>query len=74
MDMEIALLIGALGILGFAANRWGVDSRDADVSLFKAPNSPAREMLVAFDEPSCSTEICCRPRRAHLRLRLHRAA
>ena len=74
--MEVALLIGSLGILGIAANRWGVDSRDSDVSLFKAANPAAREMLLAFDDGrECPKAISTRRQpRAHLRLRLHRAA
>ena len=74
--MEVALLIGSLGILGIAANRWGVDSRDSDVSLFKAANPGAREMLLAFDDGRGSAKAISTQRqpRAHLRLRLHRAA
>lgn len=72
--MEVALLIGSLGILGVAANLWGVDSRDSDVSLFKRACPPARETLVAWDEPAAQPVAIPRSRpRAHLRLRLHRA-
>ncbi len=73
--MEVALLIGSLGILGVAANLWGVDSRDSDVSLFKCPCPPARETLLAWNEatPGPAVAIPCSRPRAHLRLRLHRA-
>jgi hypothetical protein len=75
MAMEIALLIGSLGLLGIAANRWGVDTRDSGVSLFEAPNQGACEMLVALDEPVlCPTAIPNQRTRAHLRLTLHGAA
>jgi hypothetical protein len=75
MNMEIALLIGSLGILGIAANRWGVDSRDSDVSLFESGRPHACEMLVAIDEPVLCPEMIPNQRtRSHLRLTLHGAA
>jgi hypothetical protein len=74
MMMEVALLLGSLGVLGIAANRWGADSRDSDVSLFKSPNPPARETLVCMSEADEEpASIAYRRPRAHLRLRLHRA-
>ena len=73
--MEIALVLGSLGLLGIAANRWGADSRDSNVSLFAAPNPGACEMLVAVDEPVlCPALIPNQKTRAHLRLSLHGAA
>jgi hypothetical protein len=75
MVMEIALLIGSLGMLGIAANRWGVDSRDSDVSLFRAAAPAAREtILCPCDLVEAPAAVVKHQPRAHLRLRLHRAA
>jgi hypothetical protein len=74
MIMDVALMLGSLVILGVAANRWGADSRDPDVSLFKTANPPARETLVCMSEPDEDpASIAYQRPRAHLRLRLHRA-